>query len=86
MLVEPCLGNIAGIEPEPDFLAHLCTPCDIYGVIPDISIYAKSLGLIGQKARSPFEEIPHSTCFDYRENPSLLPFTKKFYRFLDLIS
>ena len=68
MLVEPCLGNIAGIEPKDGFLAHLKTLCneynivlvfdevktgfrlanggarEAYGVIPDISTYAKSLG------------------------------------------
>ena len=68
MFVEPCLGNIAGIEPKDGFLAHLKTLCneynivlvfdevktgfrlanggarEAYGVIPDISTYAKSLG------------------------------------------
>ena len=68
MFVEPCLGNIVGIEPEDGFLAHLKTLCsdynivlvfdevktgfrlanggarEAYGVIPDISTYAKSLG------------------------------------------
>ncbi|MFL2983691.1 MAG: guanitoxin biosynthesis PLP-dependent transaminase GntE [Candidatus Neomarinimicrobiota bacterium] len=68
MLVEPCLGNIAGIEPKDGFLAQLRLLCDeygivlvfdevktgfrlsnggareTYGVIPDISTYAKSLG------------------------------------------
>ena len=68
MFVEPCLGNIAGIEPEDGYLAHLKTLCneynivlvfdevktgfrlanggarEAYGVIPDISTYAKSLG------------------------------------------
>ena len=68
MFVEPCLGNIAGIEPNNGFLIHLRNLCDkygivlvfdevktgfrlanggareAYGVIPDISTYAKSLG------------------------------------------
>ena len=68
VLVEPCLGNIAGIEPKDGFLDHLRSLCsdhnivlifdevktgfrlsnggarDTYGVIPDISTYAKSLG------------------------------------------
>ncbi len=68
MLVEPVLGNSAGLEPEPGFLAHLRKLCDeygivlifdevktgfrfanggareVYGVISDISTYAKSLG------------------------------------------
>jgi len=68
MFVEPCLGNIVGIEPEDGFLAHLKILCseynivlvfdevktgfrlanggarEAYGVIPDISTYAKSLG------------------------------------------
>ena len=68
MFVEPCLGNIVGIEPKDGFLSHLRTLCneysivlvfdevktgfrlsnggarETYGVIPDISTYAKSLG------------------------------------------
>ena len=68
MLIEPCLGNIAGLEPAQGFLEHLRKLCDEYGivlifdevktgfrlanggareeygVIPDISTYAKSLG------------------------------------------
>tara|TARA_B100000214_G_scaffold43981_1_gene27633 strand:- start:549 stop:1496 length:948 start_codon:yes stop_codon:yes gene_type:complete len=68
LLVEPCLGNIVGIEPKNGFLEHLRDLCDkynvvlifdevktgfrlsnggareTYGVIPDISTYAKSLG------------------------------------------
>ncbi len=68
ILVEPCLGNIAGIEPKDGFLDYLRSLCndhnialifdevktgfrlsnggarETYGVIPDISTYAKSLG------------------------------------------
>lgn len=68
MLIEPSLGNIAGLEPVPGYLEHLRNLCDeygivmifdevktgfrlanggareAYGVIPDISTYAKSLG------------------------------------------
>jgi glutamate-1-semialdehyde 2,1-aminomutase len=68
MLIEPGLGNIAGLEPSPGYLAHLRQLCDdygivmifdevktgfrlanggaheAYGVIPDLSTYAKSLG------------------------------------------
>jgi len=68
MLIEPGLGNVAGIEPEAGYLPHLRQLCDeygivmifdevktgfrlansgareAYGVIPDISTYAKSLG------------------------------------------
>ena len=68
ILVEPCLGNIAGIEPKDGFLDHLRSLCndhnialifdevktgfrlsnggarETYGVIPDISTYAKCLG------------------------------------------
>lgn len=68
IIVEPALGNSAGLEPEPGYLAHLRKLCDehgivlifdevktgfrfanggareAYGVIPDISAYAKSLG------------------------------------------
>ena len=68
MMIEPGLGNIAGLEPEPGYLEHLRRLCDdygivmifdevktgfrlanggareAYGVIPDLSTYAKSLG------------------------------------------
>ena len=68
MMIEPCLGNIAGLEPQPGYLEHLRRLCDeygivmifdevktgfrlsnsgareTYGVIPDISTYAKALG------------------------------------------
>ncbi|MEM7344267.1 MAG: guanitoxin biosynthesis PLP-dependent transaminase GntE [Chloroflexota bacterium] len=68
MMIEPCLGNIAGLEPVEGFLEHLRRLCDeygivmifdevktgfrlanggareAYGVIPDLSTYAKSLG------------------------------------------
>lgn len=68
MMIEPCLGNIAGLEPVDGYLEHLRKLCDeygivmifdevktgfrlskggareTYGVIPDISTYAKSLG------------------------------------------
>jgi glutamate-1-semialdehyde 2,1-aminomutase len=68
LMIEPTLGNAAGIEPLPGFLEHLRQLCDDYGivmifdevktgfrlanggareafgVIPDISAYAKSLG------------------------------------------
>ncbi|HEA66806.1 MAG TPA: aspartate aminotransferase family protein [Desulfobacterales bacterium] len=68
MLIEPVLGNIAGLEPSNGYLKHLRKLCDdygivmifdevktgfrlanggareVFGVIPDISTYAKSLG------------------------------------------
>jgi glutamate-1-semialdehyde 2,1-aminomutase len=68
IILEPAMGNCAGLEPEPGYLAHLRKLCDeyeimlifdevktgfrianggareAYGVIPDISTYAKSLG------------------------------------------
>lgn len=68
MMVEPCLGNVAGILPVDGYLAHLRRLCndhgivlifdevktgfrmanggarEVFGVIPDISTYAKSLG------------------------------------------
>lgn len=68
MMIEPGLGNVAGLEPDPGFFEHLRKLCDeygivlifdevktgfrlsnsgvreVYGVIPDISTYAKSLG------------------------------------------
>ncbi len=68
MMIEPCLGNIAGLEPHEGYLEGLREICnehgivmifdevktgfrlsnggarETYGVIPDISTYAKSLG------------------------------------------
>lgn len=68
MMVEPALGNIAGLEPVPGYLQHLRKLCDqygivmifdevktgfrlanagarqVFGVIPDLAAYAKSLG------------------------------------------
>ena len=33
MFVEPCLGNIVGIEPKAGFLAHLKTLCNEYNIV-----------------------------------------------------
>ncbi len=68
MMIEPGLGNIAGLEAQPGYFEHLRNLCDeygivmifdevktgfrlanggareAYGVIPDISTYAKCLG------------------------------------------
>ena len=33
IMVEPVLGNVAGIEPEPGFLEHLRSLCDEYGIL-----------------------------------------------------
>ena len=68
LLIEPVMGNCAGLEPDEGYLAHLRRLCDeygivmifdevktgfrlanggareAYGVIPDISTYAKALG------------------------------------------
>jgi glutamate-1-semialdehyde 2,1-aminomutase len=33
IMVEPVLGNVAGIEPEPGFLEHLRALCDEYGIV-----------------------------------------------------
>ncbi len=68
MILEPCMGNVAGLEPRDGYLAYLRKLCDdygivmifdevktgfrlanggareVYGIMPDISTYAKSLG------------------------------------------
>jgi len=68
MMIEPGLGNVAGLEAEPGYFEHLRKLCneygivmifdevktgfrlanggarEAYGVIPDLSTYAKSLG------------------------------------------
>jgi glutamate-1-semialdehyde 2,1-aminomutase len=33
IMVEPVLGNLGGIEPDPGFLAHLRALCDEYGIV-----------------------------------------------------
>ena len=33
VLVEPCLGNIAGIEPDEGFLDHIKALCDKYNIV-----------------------------------------------------
>ncbi len=33
IMVEPVLGNVAGIEPQPGFLKHLRKLCDEYGIV-----------------------------------------------------
>jgi len=33
IMVEPVLGNVAGIEPQPGFLEHLRKLCDEYGIV-----------------------------------------------------
>ena len=42
--------------------------------------------LTGEKASSPFMEIPHQTYFFYRDKAWFLPFAAYFYRFRDAIS
>lgn len=68
IIVEPILGNCAGIEPQPGWLEHIRALCDefgivmimdevktgfriapggaqeVYGVMPDLTCYAKSMG------------------------------------------
>ena len=33
MMIEPCLGNISGLEPASGFLAHLRKLCDEYDIV-----------------------------------------------------
>lgn len=68
VMVEPVMGNCAGIEPQPGWLEHIRALCDefgivmimdevktgfrlapggaqeVYGVLPDLACYAKSMG------------------------------------------
>ncbi len=68
IIVEPVMGNCAGIEPQPGWLEHIRALCDefgivmimdevktgfrlapggaqeVYGVLPDLACYAKSMG------------------------------------------
>jgi glycine/D-amino acid oxidase-like deaminating enzyme len=42
--------------------------------------------VLGEKAGSPFMEIPHQTMFFYRNEPWFLPFAALWFRFLDAVS
>jgi len=58
MLVEPCLGNIAGIEPEPGFLAHLRKLCDTYGIVLIFDEVKTGFRISNGGARETYEVIP----------------------------
>lgn len=58
MLVEPCLGNIAGIEPEPGFLAHLRKLCDTYGIVLIFDEVKTGFRLSNGGARETYQVIP----------------------------
>ena len=58
MLVEPCLGNIAGIEPESGFLAHLRKLCDTYGIVLIFDEVKTGFRISNGGARETYEVIP----------------------------
>jgi len=58
MLVEPCLGNIAGIEPKDGFLAHLRSLCDKYGIVLVFDEVKTGFRLSNGGARETYSVIP----------------------------
>ena len=58
VLVEPCLGNIAGIEPEKGFLNHLKTLCDEYNIVLIFDEVKTGFRLDNGGARETYNVIP----------------------------
>ena len=58
MLVEPCLGNIAGIEPKDGFLSHLRSLCDKYGIVLVFDEVKTGFRLSNGGARETYSVIP----------------------------
>ena len=58
MLVEPCLGNIAGIEPKDGFFAHLRSLCDKYGIVLVFDEVKTGFRLSNGGARETYSVIP----------------------------
>ena len=58
IMVEPCLGNVAGIEPAPGFLAHLRRLCDEYGMVLIFDEVKTGFRLANGGAREAYNVIP----------------------------
>ena len=58
MFVEPCLGNIAGIEPKDGFLAHLKTLCNKYNIVLVFDEVKTGFRLANGGAREAYDVIP----------------------------
>ena len=58
MMIEPCLGNIAGLEPSDGYLAHLRKLCDEYGIVMIFDEVKTGFRLSNGGARETYNVIP----------------------------
>ncbi|HIA23293.1 MAG TPA: aminotransferase class III-fold pyridoxal phosphate-dependent enzyme, partial [Candidatus Marinimicrobia bacterium] len=58
MMIEPCLGNIAGLEPSDGYLAHLRKLCDGYGIVMIFDEVKTGFRLSNGGARETYNVIP----------------------------
>ena len=58
MMIEPCLGNIAGLEPSKGYLEHLRTLCDKYGIVMIFDEVKTGFRLANGGAREEYNIIP----------------------------
>jgi glutamate-1-semialdehyde 2,1-aminomutase len=58
LMIEPCLGNIAGIEPLPGYLAHLRKLCDEYGIVMIFDEVKTGFRLANGGARESYQVLP----------------------------
>jgi len=58
MMIEPCLGNIAGLEPNDGYLAHLRSLCDQYGIVMIFDEVKTGFRLANGGAREEYNVIP----------------------------
>ena len=58
MMIEPCLGNIAGLEPNEGYLAHLRKLCDEYGIVMIFDEVKTGFRLANGGAREEYNVIP----------------------------
>ena len=63
IMVEPCLGNIAGIEPQDGFLAHLRKLCDDYNMVLIFDEVKTGFRLSNGGARDTYGVIPHISTY-----------------------
>ena len=58
MMIEPCLGNISGLEPASGFLAHLRKLCDEYDIVMIFDEVKTGFRLANGGAREAYNVIP----------------------------
>ena len=58
MMIEPCLGNIAGLEPSKGYLTHLRKLCDKYGIVMIFDEVKTGFRLANGGAREEYNVIP----------------------------